>query len=273
MPQPDETLDAPAYEPPKPQTTRLAVASLIMAVASWAVFLFAHLCDALWPQVRPKTSGAIDFLSLATTPLLLMSAVALALGIAGIIRVAMSCGRFSGRLLATIAVLLVIAMGFLAPIVASPRREGSLRPGQQCKQNLLRIGLACFIYADDNSGSFPPDLAALYPACVDNAKVFSCPTNPSKYREFAQTGRFTRESTSYVYVSGLKRGDPGDCVLAFDRPENHQGHQGRNVVFADTHIVWINKPPAGGPDEFKALLEKTREAVKKRGGEIRLVGE
>jgi len=260
--QPDETLEAPVYEPPEPRVSLLAMVALLPGIAALVALVYCNVPSCPFRKELLLLPGAL-------------AVAGLLLGRLARRRIEHFPRVLTGRGVATAAQLvgLVVLLLTLACSVLPEVPRVMPHPKRaNCKSNLRQIGLACHLYADDNGECFPPNLATLCPKYVDNAKPFSCPANPSKWKEGKTSGKFTRESTSYVYVAGVMATDPGECVVAFDRLENHKG-VGRNVVFADAHVAWMNKPLAGGPDEFEALLEKTREAVKKRGGEIKLVGE
>jgi len=201
MPEPDETLDAPAYEPPK-------------------------------PKLRLRHGLLIAFLGL-------------------------SCAA-------------VVAAFFMVP--SWLRKRESTNRTICMYGNLGAIARACQRYAQDHNGAYPQELGELCPNYLEHPRLFSCPSKPSKWKEAAGPGPFTRETTSYVYVSGVRRDDPGNCVLAFDRPGNHGGGGG-SVVFAAGHVTWMNRLDLHEPGELNELLDQTREAVRKRGGEIKLVGE
>ena len=134
------------------------------------------------------------------------------------------------------------------------------------------MSIALHLYTDDNGGSFPPEPGFVCPAHCDNPRVLFCPKASAKWRKVSGPDRIEITKPSYVYVAGLKDSDPEQCVLAFDRLENHDG-QGQNVLCVDSSVQWIKAPPRGQPGALQEMREKTREAVKKRGGEIKLVGE
>jgi prepilin-type processing-associated H-X9-DG protein len=277
MPEPDETLDAPVYQPPEPRRSRLVIASLVLSAVGGAAIGGSFLEQAHWQKALevssvPRGCGwHREFFGLG-----------LAAGIAGAAAAVTARARLwkaEGNRAETLKVLSHVGMlaGATVIITAGALLLDSVQRwehplGYNCKSNLRQIGMACQIYADDNDGAYPPDPVLLYPEYLDRAKIFSCPSNPSKWWKLVPAGRWSRESTSYVYVSGLRSTDSGDCVLAFDRIENHQG-LGGNVLFIDGHAEWVNAPAPAWDGAVRKLLDQTRAAVKRRGGEIRLVGE
>jgi len=133
-------------------------------------------------------------------------------------------------------------------------RENARRAN--CKQTLRSIGLCCHIYADDNDDEFPENLQQFYPNYVDNAKLFSCPSHPSSYQDFA-SGKVTERSSSYVLLPGRCAEMPGAFFLIYEKPENHRWC-GFHVVYTDAHVEWW---PAKREAEFQKLLAEQRTAV------------
>ncbi len=156
--------------------------------------------------------------------------------------------------------LSALAVLVLIPVAQKPR-ETPLRV--ICKSNLRQIGLACLMYADDNNGFFPPHFAALVPVYVDNARIFSCNRNPSRWRDF-NGGRATAASSSYAYVGGLSASAPFEVILAYDRTPHNRA--GRYVLFADAHVEWRREK--NFQEELalqRAAIEKWRAAGAKPG--------
>ena len=120
--------------------------------------------------------------------------------------------------------------------------------------------------------NLPGNLESLYPGFLDSQHVFTCRGLPGFWEAALPRGWVRPPNRSYVYVAGLRADDPGDCLLVFERPGNHRG-PGGNVLYAGAHVSYLNSPPPDRPGQLKELLDQTRAAVKKRGGEIRLVGE
>jgi len=251
--QPDETLDAPAYEPPKPRRSRLAVASVFLALLSIPAF-FA-LFVATFAVARPV---------LLVAPGLGIAAVVL--GGAALNAIGKSGGRIAGRKMAMTGIIAGSLLAILAGVIGVASRDFlEFAWSEVCYGRLREVGLACHSYSDDNDGAFPSDPGVLCPKYLHPGN-FSCCKSPSRWEEIPKTGTITAQSSSYVYVSGLRASDPAGCVLAFGRQANHFERK-RHVLFVDAHIDSL------ADSELAERMAKTREAVKKRGGEIRLVGE
>jgi hypothetical protein len=147
---------------------------------------------------------------------------------------------------------------------ASSKRIRENAAAQRCEGNLRTIGLAISMYTADHGVDLPPSFDELCFAYIDNVKVFSCRSKRSYYRDIAKTGKVTPVSTSYVYVSGLKRTDKPNCILASDRIGNHE--ESVNVVFLDAHCekeVEVAR--------LYELLEETAAHVKEKGRKIKLL--
>jgi hypothetical protein len=264
QPQLDDTLDAKPWEPPKKQTCGLAHTALVCSligvfnmVVGFAVAVVAESGYAVLPLL----------LGLACGP------IAVVVGIMAMVKIGRSDGLLRGMGQAsagvTVGAVLTLAPLSLLPAML-PVHENPQRAA--CKNNLRQLGIALHAYADDNGDRFPPDLSSLYPDRVRKPQSLFCPRGSGDWRKIPGTNRIEITRPSYVYVSGLRASDPGSSVLAFDHLDNHD-RKGRCVVCIDCSVLWIKAPEPGKPDALKEMLDQTREAVKQRGGEIRLVGE
>jgi len=277
MPEPDETLDAPVYQPPEPRRSRLVVAALVLSAVGGAAIGGSFLEQAHW-QKALKVSSVPRGCGWHRE----LFGLGLAAGIAGAAAAVIARARLwkaegnraeALKVLSHLGVLAGATVGIAAGALLLDSVQRWEHPlSYNCKSHLRQIGMACQIYADDNDGAFPTDLSLLYPEYLDSVRVFACTAKPGKWWKFTGTRKLPPEAIGFVYVSGLRADDPGDCLLAFDRPGNHQG-PGGNVLYADAHAGYMNSPPPDRPGQLKELLDQTRAAVKKRGGEIRLVGE
>lgn len=110
-----------------------------------------------------------------------------------------------------------------------------------CISNLKQIGGACSAYAQDFRGVFPQNLSLLYPDYASSLDLFICPSRKPEVTESNVLSDFT---ICYEYASGLiKLYDP-ECLLIYDREENHKigHHKGdRNVVFVGGRAQSIKK--------------------------------
>lgn len=229
----DTTGDLAASGPRK----LLAVAALICAL------LFFVLLALLMVGVRPFREPAS-----ALAILLTLSVTTIGLSVAARPR-----GNGSRRpprlLMATLAttlgltqLLLLFGALFLMPATNS----GVPGIRIKCASNLRQIGLAIEMYANDNKGQLPPDLATVLVTQDLTSEVFVCPssdderahgpTTQALLQDFAKPGR-----CSYVLASPLPSTwnllTPAH-ILAYEPLANHN-RDGMNVLFGDGHAEWL----------------------------------
>ncbi len=164
------------------------------------------------------------------------------------------------RVLLVAGAVLAVVLVLIGGVAVQRIRESARRA--TCKSTLRSLALACHMYADDSDEEFPPDLKALMPSYVGNPKVFSCPSNPSNWRDFKGGGPITEQSASFILEGGLGAYMPRELILIYDRKTHPSGKSGpgRNVAFVDAHVEWW---PAEREAEFQERLGAQREAVKK----------
>ena len=167
-----------------------------------------------------------------------------------------------------LAVLLAVGVAavLVSVLIFAPRRPRRHENSQMnCGSNLRQIGLAIKQYAQDHGGAFPPSFTELYPDYLDDAKPFSCLHKPSRWEDIQRTGTVSAESTSYIYVSGLRATDLSGCVLAFGRPGNHADHV--YTLFLDGHVE------SHMGERYLDYLNETRELIEAQGRTIKLLYE
>lgn len=127
----------------------------------------------------------------------------------------------------TIALSLIVLALTAVTIVYSGSRGSAKRA--ICLNNLRNLGLSLHLYAEDNDGFFPPDLAALEPY-YKNPDVLFCPAVPHAR---AVSEQF---STDYLYRTGLRNDDPaGEPVIADNQPRHQRG---ANILTVDGAARW-----------------------------------
>jgi len=155
-----------------------------------------------------------------------------------------------GRVLLAIAFLAAVLVLGKIVLAALQSRAMCCDP---CRGNLRQIGLAINGYSVDYDGEFPPTFRELYPDYVNNPKLFSCPAKRSKYTKDFVSGKVGERSSSYVYLPGRFVALPGDFILAYDKPDNHDG-DGINVLFLDVHVAWRKMDTANARANFQKEL-------------------
>jgi len=129
------------------------------------------------------------------------------------------------ELLVVIAIF-VTMLAVLAPLVQLVRDRAHKI---NCANNLRNISLGIHMYAADHSETFPPDLKTLYPAYVEDEKVFRCP---------AATAIGNVESPGYLFTAGMTESSSPKEVIVRDRDENHRG-TGCNVLRINGTVEWV----------------------------------
>jgi len=180
------------------------------------------------------------------------------------------------ELLVVIAIIAILA-GMLLPALARAREEGRR---SVCKSNLKQIGKGCVAYSVNNGDFWPSyagtswtsdsdgmhgdgttgdasaSVALLYPAYVDNPRLWNCPSTEGAAEikvtnnKGAYWKRFMPEAagSSYGYDRYIHFRDvtPGTAVSADldgtsstdpDTESSNHG-QGQNVLYFDTHVSW-----------------------------------
>ena len=150
---------------------------------------------------------------------------------------------YMGTVLTTFAVVGVLA-GMLLPAVAAAR-ERARRAA--CMSHLSQIGKSCMMYAMDNNEKFPPDLKSLGDYVGNTPTMFVCPSSASVPGDFASVD----EWSDYVLVPNRTEGHPPNSVLAFEKPECHQG-KGGNILTVDGAVRWYRS------EEYEQLTAEFR---------------
>ena len=143
---------------------------------------------------------------------------------------------------------LVVAFNLLTSLVKT--REQARRA--VCMSNLKQIGLALHMYAMDYDEHFPENLSALYPKYVSDLKVFICPSRPGVTKEDVKKDF----NICYKYVKGMSELYSDNCLIAYDKKENHKG-KGRNVCFVDGHLEWVPE------EEWDSVWKKHLQELQK----------
>ena len=105
--------------------------------------------------------------------------------------------------------------------------------------NLRQIGMAAFIYANDNRGAFPPDLAGTMTDL--SLEVYVSPrtgTSLPQGLEGDELKTWINESSDYVYLgAGKTSREPATVVIAYERQDGLT--DGINILYADGHVEFV----------------------------------
>jgi prepilin-type processing-associated H-X9-DG protein len=104
--------------------------------------------------------------------------------------------------------------------------------------NMVEIGKACRVYADDHDDKLPPNLEALVEAGDLPAKCLESKRRPDDF-----------DGPSYVYIGGQTlEMNPGN-IVAYEDPRFCL--DGVNVLFLDSHVEFMK------PEAFRQALKET----------------
>lgn len=144
----------------------------------------------------------------------------------------------SGRGLAIAGIIVSILMLLLnlmmiAILIPSLSRARASAIQVSCAANLRQIGQAAMLYANDNKGFLPPDLAAVSQTLGGSTQVCVCPGDRAPA---LTSGSIT---TSYVYLPRLgdkaSQSQSARRIMAYESPKNHDG-RAANFLFLDGHV-------------------------------------
>jgi predicted Zn finger-like uncharacterized protein/prepilin-type processing-associated H-X9-DG protein len=130
----------------------------------------------------------------------------------------------------------------------SRAREGAHRV--QCASNMRQIGQALLLYANENNGAFPDDLAPLLITQDITSEVFVCPSStdtpssPGSTPQQQAANLHAGGHLSYIYVGkGLTNSTRADTVLLLEPLSNHN-NGGINILWCDGHVSFHMKAEA-----------------------------
>jgi len=132
-------------------------------------------------------------------------------------------GLVIGYLGLTIIPVAILAAIALPAFTAVQEKATEIRSLSNAKQ----IGMACRQYANDNHGSFPPNLDALFPTYLPNRAVLVSPLMPA-------------DPDGYTYTDGLTESSPANTILIEDKYGSTK--HVRLVVYVDDSAQVIRSP-------------------------------
>lgn len=202
------------------------------------------------PQ-QAKESNVMAILSLvAGVPGMcvpLLGLVAIVLGALGISkardpRVGGKGLAIAGLVLGIVGTVFSLLMISIALPALNTAREAANR--MKCMSNLNVIGKGILLYANENGGAYPPDLATLSKTQDIELNVFVCPSSDdtvaADHASLHAGGHCT-----YVYVGkgkSTKKNYSASAVVAFEDPSPHG--EGMNVLFEDGHVEFVSDSAA-----------------------------
>ncbi len=166
--------------------------------------------------------------------------------------------RSGGQLKGAVAAIVGFILGYVSivwTLVLIAVLARALGPARQMAQrahdlnNLHQIGLAIAMYENTNADRLPPSLDALVAAGYCDTAVF---VNQRDSQPETTEGAMP---TSYRYIGGLRGGYvvDGMTIIAYTRRGVFE--DGRNLLFADMHVEWVNESQIGArfADSYELL--------------------
>jgi len=108
--------------------------------------------------------------------------------------------------------------------------------------NLVGIGKACLIYAQDHEGRLPPDLQTLVDEVNITPKSLVSKRRPADF-----------DGPSYVYISGQTAAMAPGNIVAYE--DTRYCRDGVNVLFLGGYVKFVS------PEVFRAQLKETYERL------------
>src|SRR4051812_46947094 len=137
--------------------------------------------------------------------------------------------------------IIALLISILLPSLNRAREQGNR---VKCASNLRQIGLAVQMYANDNKGAFPPDLATLNKDGDLDGSVFVCPSTNHSAASGKPSYQLGKDLSDVYVGGGMTTPAPTNAIVAYEPPTDHTGSQtgprsGGNVLFADGHVEFV----------------------------------
>jgi prepilin-type processing-associated H-X9-DG protein len=194
----------------------------------------------------------MGIVGLALCPI--FSIVALILGIVATVRASSEPTVYGGKGMAIAGICLGGVALLWFPMMVSILLPSLSRARELAKRavdasNLRGVGQACMIYANDNSGRFPPDFQALLDAGLITPGQLQNPSDPDVAD--AWDHYFVRYDAETDWDAEFS----SDWVIAYSDPAYHND-EGANILFVDGHVEFIKEPRFTETiDDFKREFE------------------
>lgn len=219
--QPDQTV------PAQPQTSGLAIASLVLGIISLILCFLG-----IFPAIIGLILGCVAIGIINSQPNQMKGKE---LAISGII--ISIIGIFLG--------LIPLFITFMMPTLGKIRDQAW---HVQCASQLSIIGKAIVMYSNDYNDQFPLTLEVLIETTDLDPKNLVCPSNKNPEGQ-----------CSYIYRGNdLTAASPTDMILAYDKYDNHEGET-RNVLYAGFNVERIEE------EDFAQAIDHDNELRRQMG--------
>ncbi len=110
----------------------------------------------------------------------------------------------------------------------------------KCASNLKQLGVALFMYSEDNNGHFPDrdgdaGLEMLWQQhYVTDYNIYLCPSTSDSAPKSGSV------KSSYIYYGGFTFNPTEKNIVMEDKPGNHKGY--RNCLYSGTHVKGYSDP-------------------------------
>jgi prepilin-type processing-associated H-X9-DG protein len=144
----------------------------------------------------------------------------------------------------TVAGIGGVAMAVAAPSLLQARETANRI---SCASHMRQIGTACLLYASENNGKFPPDVATVLRTQDITWGEFVCPNTgtslPPALKTPDEVIGWIAGHTDYVYVGqSLTSTSPANKLVLYEDMKHHG--DGCNMLFADGHVEFVLREKA-----------------------------
>ena len=143
--------------------------------------------------------------------------------------------------------MIIVPVLLISILLPSFSRARELAKRAVCQANMNGIGQSLMIYANDNTGEFPPNTQLLIDAGLCTPKMFQCPSE----------GNEPESGSDFQYIAELNTRSPADWIVLYEDPANHNA-EGGNFLYIDMHVEFIKEPA------YSAELERANRAMNDR---------
>jgi prepilin-type processing-associated H-X9-DG protein len=139
----------------------------------------------------------------------------------------------------------------------------------KCGSNMRQIGQAIMLYANENKGKYPPDLAALIKTQDITWQVFVCPSGSTAPppdiagMPIDAKAKWVNDNSDYVYVGqGMNATAGPETIVLYEKPDAHGG-QGMSILYGDGHVEFHQMQSA-----MQQIQRQQQQGAGKKGNRL-----